>query len=88
MGSQEERDRLVEMVRNSWRIMGRLRELGVRPYGVIRIDSAAGPAEWAKDLARNTKLIADAFARACDVAADCGERLAEEREVCWGGMHP
>jgi hypothetical protein len=74
MGSREERDRFVEMVRKSCRIMGRLRELGVRPYGVIRIDSAASPGEWAKDPAGNTKLIAETFARACDVAEDHGER--------------
>ncbi len=87
MGSAEERDRFVEMVAKSCRIMGRLRDLGVRPYGVIRIDSAASPADWAKDPAGNTKLIAETFRRACDVAADHGERLACEGEICWGGMH-
>jgi sugar phosphate isomerase/epimerase len=87
MGSQEDRDRFVEMVRKSCRIMGKLRDLGVRPYGVIRIDSAASPAEWAKDPAGNTRLIAETFRRACDVAADHGERLAAEGEICWGGMH-
>jgi sugar phosphate isomerase/epimerase len=87
MGSREDRDRFVEMVAKSCRITGRLRELGVRPYGVIRIDSAASPAEWAKDPAGNTRLIAETFRRACDVAADHGERLACEGEICWGGMH-
>ncbi|MBP7000108.1 MAG: TIM barrel protein [Amaricoccus sp.] len=87
MGSQEERDRFVEMVAKSCRIMGRLRELGVRPYGVIRIDSACSPGDWAKDPAGNTRLIADTFRRACDIAADHGERLACEGEICWGGMH-
>ena len=87
MGSKDERDRFVEMVRKSCRIMGRLRDLGVRPYGVIRIDSAASPSDWAKDPAGNTKLIAETFRRACDVAADHGERLACEGEICWGGMH-
>ena len=87
MGSAEERDRFVEMVRKACRIGATLRELGVRPYGVIRIDSAASPADWAKDPAGNTKRIAETFARACDVAADHGERLAAEGEICWGGMH-
>jgi sugar phosphate isomerase/epimerase len=87
MGSAEERDRFVEAVRQSCRIMGRLRELGVRPYGVIRIDSAASPSDWAKDPAGNTRLIAETFRRACDVAEDHGERLACEGEICWGGMH-
>jgi sugar phosphate isomerase/epimerase len=87
MGSADDRKRFVEMVAKSCRIMGRLRDLGVRPYGVIRIDSAASPAEWAKDPAGNTKLIAQTWRDACDVAADHGERLAAEGEICWGGMH-
>jgi sugar phosphate isomerase/epimerase len=87
MGSADDRKRFVEMVAKSCRIMGKLRDLGVRPYGVIRIDSAASPGEWAKDPAGNTKLIAETWAAACDVAADHGERLAAEGEICWGGMH-
>ena len=87
MGSADDRKRFVEMVAQSCRIMGRLRDLGVRPYGVIRIDSAASPAEWAKDPAGNTRLIAETWRAACDVAADHGERLAAEGEICWGGMH-
>ena len=35
----------------------------------------------------NTKLIAQTFREACDVAADYGESLAAEGEICWGGMH-
>ena len=46
----------------------KLRELGIRKYGVVRIDSAASPAEWAKDPAGNTKTIADTFREACDIA--------------------
>ena len=58
-----------------------------RHYGVIRIDSAASPAEWAKDPAANTKRIADTFREACTIAEGFGERLAAEGEICWGGMH-
>jgi hypothetical protein len=65
----------------------RLRDLGVRKYGVIRIDSAASPSEWVKDPAGNTRLIAQTWREACDVAKDYGERLAAEGEICWGGMH-
>jgi len=32
-------------------------------------------------------LIAQTFGEACDVAADYGEKLAAEGEICWGGMH-
>ena len=65
----------------------KLRELGVRPYGVVRIDSAASVDDWAKDPEGNTKQIAETFREACDVAEDHGERLAAEGEICWGGMH-
>ncbi|MEP7259401.1 MAG: TIM barrel protein, partial [Flavitalea sp.] len=34
-----------------------------------------------------TQLIAQTFREACDVAADYGEKLAAEGEICWGGMH-
>jgi sugar phosphate isomerase/epimerase len=87
MGSAEERARFVTMVRKACCIARRLRELGVRPYGVVRIDSATSVADWAKDPAGNTRLIAQTFREACDVAADYGERLAAEGEICWGGMH-
>ena len=87
MGSEEERARFVEMVRKACRIAAKLSELGVRPYGVVRIDSAVGVEEWSKDPVGNTKLIADTWRRAADVAADHGERLAAEGEICWGGMH-
>ncbi len=87
MGDAAARDQFVKQVRKSCRIGKRLRDLGVRPYGVIRIDSAGSPAEWLKDPAGNTKLIVDTFSRACDVAEEYGERLAAEGEICWGGMH-
>jgi hypothetical protein len=86
MGSPEERKQFVSMVEKSCHIGGKLRELGVRPYGVVRIDSATGVHEWAEDSVANTKLIAETFAKACDVAEAHGERLAAEGEICWGGM--
>ncbi|CCH51454.1 Xylose isomerase domain protein TIM barrel [Fibrisoma limi BUZ 3] len=87
LGSKEDRATFVEMVRKSCEIGQKLRELGVRPYGVIRIDSASSPQEWEKDPVGNSKLIVETFRQACDVAADFGERLAAEGEICWGGMH-
>ncbi|CAL1519807.1 TIM barrel protein [Chitinophaga sp. MM2321] len=87
MGSKEERAQFVEQVRKSCQVAKQLRELGIRPGGVIRIDSASSPESWAKDPAGNTKLIAQTFREACDVAADYGEKLAAEGEICWGGMH-
>lgn len=87
IGSEENRKTFVEMVRKSCQFGQQLREQGVRPYGVIRIDSSCSPAAWAEDPAGNTKQIAETFRAACDVAADYGEQLAAEGEICWGGMH-
>ena len=87
MGSKEDRAVFVDMVRKSCHFGKRLRELGVRPHGIVRIDSASSPTNWAADPVANTKLIAQTFREACDVAADYGEKLAAEGEICWGGMH-
>src|SRR6267142_1963031 len=46
MGNEEERQRFVGQVRKACRIAQRLRELGARPYGVVRIDSASGVSDW------------------------------------------
>src|SRR5437867_6017486 len=40
MGSDEERKRFVEQVRKACRIAKTVRDLGARPDGVVRIDSA------------------------------------------------
>jgi hypothetical protein len=74
-------------VRKACGIARKLNDLGIRQYGIVRIDSAASPAEWAKDPAGNTNRIADTFRKAADIAEDFGERLAAEGEICWGGMH-
>lgn len=87
MGTKEQRAEFVEMVRKSCHIGQKLREWGLRPNGIVRIDSASSPHDWANDPAGNTKLIAQTFREACDVAADFGESLAAEGEICWGGMH-
>lgn len=87
MGSADDRRKFVANVRKSCELGKRLRDLGARKYGVIRIDSAASPADWAKDPAANTRLIAQTWREACDVAEGYGERLAAEGEICWGGMH-
>jgi sugar phosphate isomerase/epimerase len=87
MGDDAERGRFLTQIRKACRIGKKLRDLGVRTYGIIRIDSAASPAEWAKDPVTNTKRIAQTFREACTVAEDFGERLAMEGEICWAGMH-
>ncbi|HYP12340.1 MAG TPA: TIM barrel protein [Bryobacteraceae bacterium] len=87
MGSEDDRKRFIDQVRKACQIARTLRDLGVRDYGVIRIDSATSPAEWAADPEAGTRQIALTFAQACDVAESFGERLAAEGEICWGGMH-
>jgi sugar phosphate isomerase/epimerase len=87
MGSEEDRRNFLTQVRKACAIAKKLRDIGIREYGVVRIDSAASPADWAKDPAGNTKRIAETFRQACDVAEQFGERLAAEGEICWGGMH-
>jgi sugar phosphate isomerase/epimerase len=87
MGSKEDRAVFVDMVRRSCRFGQKLKELGVRPSGIVRIDSASKPEAWQLDPVNNTKLIAETFREACDVAAEYGEKLAAEGEICWGGMH-
>jgi sugar phosphate isomerase/epimerase len=87
MGTDAERKSFLDQVRKGCRIARRLREIGARSYGIVRIDSAAGPGDWSKDPEANQQRIADTFRQACDIAADAGERLAAEGEICWGGMH-
>jgi sugar phosphate isomerase/epimerase len=87
MDEGEGRKKFLEQVRKGCHIAKRLRELGARPYGVVRIDSACGPGDWAKDPQGNQKKIAETFKQASKIAREYGEKLAAEGEICWGGMH-
>jgi sugar phosphate isomerase/epimerase len=87
MGSPDERKKFVEQVRKGCRIAKKLREWGIRPHGIVRIDSACGVTDWEKSPRENTKKIAQTFKESAKVAKDHGERLAAEGEICWGGMH-
>ncbi len=87
MGTEEDRQNFLTAVKQACRIAQIFNNHGVRKYGVIRIDSADGPETWAKKPAENTKRIAETFREAGKIAADHGERLAAEGEICWGGMH-
>ena len=68
MGNADERKLFVEQVRKACRIARKLRELGVRQHGVVRIDSAASPDAWYADPENNQKAIAKTFRESCDVA--------------------
>ena len=86
MGKPDERQRFVEQVTKASRIAKKLKELGIRPYGVVRVDSATDPETWAAD-PEGSKKIAATFRECCNIAESQGERLAAEGEICWGGMH-
>lgn len=88
MGDRQQQDRFLTAIEKACRIAGIFNEHGVRDYGVIRIDSAEfGVEKWRSNPKANTKAIADTFRRAAKIAADHGERLAAEGEICWAGMH-
>ena len=84
MGGDDDRSRFLTQVKKACRIGQKLRDLKIRQYGVIRIDSASSTAEWAKDPPANTKRIAETFREACTIAEHFGERLAAEGEILLG----
>lgn len=88
MGDDAAQQKFLDAVKVACRIAKIFNEHGVRKYGVIRIDSAEfGVAQWKENPEANTKRIADTFRKAAKIAADHGERLAAEGEICWAGMH-
>ncbi len=86
-GAPEQVEAFLTQVRKGCQIGSKLRQLGIRPYGVVRIDSATSVNEWIADPEGNQSRIADTFKAACDIAEEFDERLAAEGEICWGGMH-
>ncbi len=87
MGSGDEVKAFLTQLRKACAIGQKMRDMGVRPSGVIRIDSSASPEEWYKDPQGSTEKIAATFTEACNIAEGYGERLAAEGEICWAGMH-
>jgi len=88
MGDAEAREKFLNAVRMACRIARVFNEHGVRKYGVIRIDSAEfGVEKWRENPKANTAKIAETFREAAKIAADHGERLAAEGEICWAGLH-
>src|SRR5207245_4121502 len=68
MGDDAERGRFLDQVKKACKIGKKLRGLNIRRSGIIRIDSAASPADWAKDPEQNTRRIAQTFREACSIA--------------------
>ncbi|MDR0536037.1 MAG: hypothetical protein LBG65_06810 [Puniceicoccales bacterium] len=86
LGDEAERARYLAQVRKACAIARKLTDLGARPDGIVRIDSACSVAEWHEAPRENTKKIIATFQEATAIAAGHGERLAAEGEICWGAM--
>ncbi|MEX2511505.1 MAG: TIM barrel protein [Cyclobacteriaceae bacterium] len=87
LGSKEDRATFLKLLEKSCQFASKLREAGIRPNGIVRIDTASSPEQWAKDPKGSQKIIVETFKEACKIAENHGERLAAEGEICWGGMH-
>jgi len=88
MGTDEQQKKFLLAIEKACRIAQQLNKHGVRKYGLIRVDSAEfGVAKWRENPTANTARIVDTFKKAAKIAADHGERLAAEGEICWAGMH-
>ncbi len=87
LGSADDRKTFLEEVRKSCVFAQKLNTIGIRKYGIVRIDSASSPEAYAKDPVGSQKLIVETFAEAAKIAGDHGEKLAAEGEICWAGMH-
>ncbi|MBT5915980.1 MAG: TIM barrel protein, partial [Opitutae bacterium] len=88
MGTDEQQEKFLDAVKMACRIAKVFNEHGARKGGVIRIDSAEfGVEQWKANPGKGTARIVDTFTKAAKIAADHGERLAAEGEICWAGMH-
>ena len=86
LGDRAEQERFIAAVAAACRVARILDDHGVRADRLIRIDSAADAGEFAADPTGYRRRIIATFAEAADVAADAGQCLAAEGEVCWAGM--
>ncbi|MDR0522237.1 MAG: sugar phosphate isomerase/epimerase [Planctomycetaceae bacterium] len=86
-GSDTDRKKFLAQVKKTCETAAAWRKMNLRPSGCIRIDTAGGVVDWAKDPEGHQKLIAGTFSEACSIAADYDEVLACEGEICWGGIH-
>ena len=88
MGDDEQQGKFLSAVKMACRVARIFNEHGVRKYGCIRIDSAEfGVSKWKENPGAGTARIVETFKEAAKIAADSGERLAAEGEICWAGMH-
>ena len=86
-GTDEDRKNYLDVIKKSCAIGKKLKDIGIRKYGVIRIDTANSPSNFAKDPIENQKRNIATIKEAGKIAESFGEKLAIEGEICWGGMH-
>ena len=82
MGSDEDRKNFLTQVRKACVIGRKLRDLGVRKYGVVRIDSASSPSDWSTDPEANTKRIAPSQKKAAVPKARPLKKESVRRGIC------
>ena len=87
MGSDEEQKAFLTQVRKACAIGRKLEDLGVRRYGIIRIDSAGEPGRVGEGSRRQHEEDRRHLPQGGRHRRVHGERLAAEGEICWGGMH-
>lgn len=81
------KERFLAQVKKACHVAKTLREIGIRPFGCVRIDTSTSVEAWKADPEGNQKILAETLNEACDIAVDFDEVLACEGEICWGGIH-
>jgi len=85
-GDEKEREMFLGQVKKGCYVAKKLRELGIRKHGGVRLDSSGGVEDWCKNPEENQKTLAETLKKACAIAEDFGEKLVAEGEICWGGL--
>jgi hypothetical protein len=86
-GSEDDRKNYLAVVKKSCAIGKKLKDIGIRKYGIIRLDTANSPAHFNEDPVGNQKKNIATIKEAAKIAESFGEAVALEGEICWGGMH-
>lgn len=78
----------LESIRLACQISAWLREFKIRPYGIVRIDTATSGEQWAKvGQSKAFSATVATIKESCNIANGFGERLAAEGEPNWAGMN-
>ena len=90
MGGAEERGRFLTQVRNACHIAKTMRELGVRPTGIVRVDSSVDPEHLGSrsggEHGTDCFDVPRSLRHSGGLRRNAGSRR-RDKEICWGGMH-